>query len=316
MNMHKGARLTPYCRALLVKRILDQGLRVEEAAQAAGVSVRTAYKWLHRFRHEGEAGLENRSSRPHRCPHGTPGAKINQVLEQRKNRKTYHHIALRTGVAASTVGRLLKRAGLNRLAALEPAPPIERYEHDAPGDLVHLDIKKLAKFREPGHRVTGIPSKRSRGIGWEFVHVAIDDHSRIAFSQLHPNEGKHSAIAHLKASVAYYATLGIRIRRLLTDNGPCYRSKAFAKACKAMGIKHRFTRPYTPRTNGKAERFIQTSLREWAYARSYRSSEQRAAHLNPWLHEYNWHRFHSSLGYKPPISRAPFLLNNVVGLHS
>ena len=237
MNMHKGARLTPYCRALLVKRIQEHGLRVEEAAQAAGVSVRTAYKWLHRFRSEGQDGLENRSSRPHRCPHATPSAKIDQVKDERENRQTYHQIASQTGVALSTVGRLLKRAGLNRLAALEPAAPIQRYEHDAPGDLLHLDIKKLARFRAPGHRVTGIPSKGSRGIGWEYVHVAIDDHSRIAFSQLHPNEGKHSAIAHLKAAITYYASLGIQIRRLLTDNGPCYRSKSFARFCQEDGYQ-------------------------------------------------------------------------------
>ena len=316
MNLHKGARLTPYSRALLVDRMIHQGLRAEEAAKAVGVSVRTAYKWLRRFREEGAGGLMDRSSRPHACPHATPIAKVALAMQRRRARQTYRAIAQDLALAPSTVGRVLQRAGLNRLAALEPAEPVRRYEHEAPGDLLHLDIKKLARFREPGHRVTHIPSKGSRGIGWEYVHVAIDDHSRVAFSSIEPNEKASSACRALLKAVRYYRALGVRFTRVLTDNGGCYRSRVFARLLKRLGIRHKRTRPYTPQTNGKAERFIQTALREWAYARRYDTSNQRAAHLNPWLHEYNWHRPHASLRYKPPISRIPVAVNNLLALHS
>ena len=315
MNMHKGARLTPYSRALLVRRITEQGLRVEEAAHASGVSVRTAHKWLQRFREEGANGLMNRSSRPHACPHATPDTKIDQVVQLRRTRQTYRAIATTVKLAPSTVGRLLQRAGLNRLAALEPAAPIRRYEHEAPGDLLHLDIKKLGRFRRPWHRVTGDRRVDSAGTGWEYVHVAIDDHSRVAFSSIEPNEQAVSACKALLRALRYYRHLGVRFTRVLTDNGACYRSRAFARLLRRLGLTHKRTRPYTPRTNGKAERFIQTALREWAYARSYDSSDQRAAHLNPWLHQYNWHRRHASLGYQSPITRIPMALNNVLGLH-
>ncbi|HEY9512394.1 MAG TPA: IS481 family transposase [Rhodanobacter sp.] len=316
MNMHKGARLTPYSRDLLVRRITAQGLRVEEAAHASGVSVRTAYKWLRRFREEGASGLMNRSSRPHTCPHATPAASINQVIELRRARQTYRSIADTSELAPSTVGRVLQRAGLNRLAALEPAAPILRYEHEAPGDLLHLDIKKLGRFRRPGHRVTDDRQVTSDGAGWEYVHVAIDDHSRVAFSSIEPNEQASSTCKALLRALRYYRHLGVRFTRVLTDNGACYRSRAFARLLRRLGLRHKRTRPYTPRTNGKAERFIQTALREWAYARSYDTSDQRAAHLNHWLHQYNWHRRHASLGYRPPITRLPMALNNVLGLHS
>ena len=316
MNNHKNARLTVHGRVLLVHRILEQGLRPEEAAQAGGVSVRTAYKWLKRYREEGEAGLHDRPSRPRHCPHALPPQQVEQIVEQRKHRHTYRHISQRLGIGHSTVARILRRHGLNRLGALEPAPPVRRYEHDHPGDLLHLDIKKLARFRIPGHRATADRRQgRSEGAGWEFVHVAVDDASRIAFSAIHPDERARSACAFLLQALRYYASLGIRIRRLLTDNGACYRSRRFRRLCKRLGIRHQRTRPYTPRTNGKAERWIQTALREWAYARAYESSDQRARHLEPWLHHYNWHRPHASLGYRPPISRCPSL-NNLVGLHS
>lgn len=315
MNLHKHARLTPRGRALLVQRI-EQGLRVEDAAQAAGVSVRTAYKWLKRFREEGEAGLQDRSSRPRFCPHATPDALLDSLVEQRRARRTYRQIADDLGLAVSTVARRLRQLGLHRLAELEPAPPVLRYEYAKPGDLLHLDIKKLGRFRQPGHRVTGNRQQNSDGAGWEFVHVAIDDASRIAFSSLHPDERGTSASRALLQALRYYRSLGIRVSRIMTDNGVCYRSKRFRRLVHRLGLRHLWTKPYTPRTNGKAERFIQTSLREWAYARSYENSEQRAAHLLPWLHRYNWHRPHASLGYRPPISRAPLPLNNVVGLHS
>ncbi|MGH8125090.1 MAG: IS481 family transposase [Rhodanobacteraceae bacterium] len=315
MNVHKGARLSPFSRALLVKRIVEHGLRVEEAAQAAGVSERTAYKWLRRFREEGVGGLVDRSSRPHACPHATPELRVAEVIERRHTRQTYRMIAQAVDMAPSTVGRLLHRAGLNRLAALEPAAPIRRYEHDAPGDLLHLDIKKLGRFRQPGHRVTGDRKIDSAGAGWEYVHIAIDDHSRVAFSSIEPDEKAASASKALLKAVRYYRGLGIRFARVLTDNGACYRSRRFARLLRRLGLKHRTTRPYTPRTNGKAERFIQTALREWAYARSYQTSDQRAAHLLHWLHYYNWHRQHASLDYRPPISRVPSAVNNLLGLH-
>ena len=314
MNLHKHARLSPRGRALLVDRILTHGLRVEEAAQAAGVSVRTAYKWLKRFRDDGVEGLNDRSSRPRRCPHATAEAVVNQVLDRRRSRQTYRQIAEQLAVAPSTVARLLCRAGLHRLADLEPAAPENRYEHPEPGDLLHLDVKKLARFKQPGHRVTGNRLINSNGGGWEYVHLAIDDHSRVAFGSIEPDERGSSACKALLRAVRYYRSLGVRFARVLTDNGACYKSRRFRRLVRRLGMRHLRTRPYTPRTNGKAERLVQTSLREWAYARSYANSEQRADALPNWLHHYNWHRPHSSLGYKPPISRIP--MNNVVALHS
>ena len=314
MNLHKHARLSPRGRALLVDRILIQGLRVEEAAHAAGVSVRTAYKWLKRFKEEGSGGLTDRSSRPRHCPHATAPRIVDQVLEQRRARQTYRQIAEQLSVAPSTVARLLRRAGLHRLAELEPAAPHNRYEYAAPGQLLHLDIKILARFRQPGHRVTGNRQVNSDGIGWEYVHLAIDDHSRVAFGSIEPDERGISACRALLQAARYYRGLGVRFERVLTDNGACYRSRSFRRLVHRLGMRHLRTRPYTPRTNGKAERLVQTCLREWAYARSYANSEQRAGALPGWLHHYNWHRLHASLGYKPPITRIP--LNNVLGLHS
>ena len=314
MNLHKHARLSPRGRALLIDRILVQGLRVEEAAHAAGVSVRTAYKWLKRFRQEGLAGLADRSSRPSHCPHATPSAIAEQVIARRRARQTYRQIARELLVAPSTIARLLRRAGLHRLADLEPAAPENRYEYAQPGQLLHLDIKKLARFRQPGHRITGNRQVNSDGIGWEYIHLAIDDHSRVAFGSIEPDERGTSACRALMQAVRYYRGLGVRFERVLTDNGACYRSRGFRRLVRRLGIRHLRTRPYTPRTNGKAERLVQTSLREWAYARSYADSQQRSSAFAPWLHSYNWHRPHASLGYKPPISRIP--LNNVLALHS
>ena len=314
MNLHHHARLSPRGRALLVDRVLVQGLRVEEAAHAAGVSVRTAYKWLKRFKEEGAAGLFDRSSRPHACPHATPQAVVNEVLERRRARQSYHQIAQQLPVAPSTVARLLRRAGLHRLAELEPARPENRYEHPQPGDLLHLDIKKLARFRQPGHRVTGNRQINSDGVGWEYVHLAIDDHSRVAFGSIEPDERGSSACRALIQALRYYRGLGVCFERVLTDNGACYRSRRFRRLVRRLGLRHLRTRPYTPRTNGKAERLVQTTLREWAYARAYDTSAQRAEAFAPWLHHYNWHRPHASLGYNPPISRIP--MNNVLGLHS
>lgn len=316
MNNHKNARLTVYGRLLLVRRIIEDGLRPAEAAQAMGVSPRTAYKWLQRYLEEGEVGLINRSSRPRRCPHATGKKLARRVIKLRRQRQTYRQIALAVGVSQSTVARILTRAGLNRLSHLEPAKPDNRYEHEAPGDLLHLDIKKLGRFRQPGHRVTGSRQQgKSYGAGWEYVHIAIDDHSRIAFGSIHPDEKASSACEALIKAVRYYRGLGIRFKRVLTDNGSPYKSKAFRRLCRRLGLVHKRTRPYTPRTNGKAERFIQTALREWAYARSYSNSEQRARHLLPWLHQYNWHRPHASLDYQPPISRSGLSVNNLLSNH-
>jgi transposase InsO family protein len=215
------------------------------------------------------------------------------------------------------VARVLRRAGLNRLSALDPVPPVTRYEHDAPGDLLHLDIKKLGRFWRPGHRVTGDrQAGRSYRAGWDYVHIAIDDHSRVSWATIKPDETGASAWRALIAAVHYYRGLGVPIRRALTDNGACYRSRAFAKACRRLGIRHRRTKACRPRTNGKAERLIQTALREWAYARSYAHSDQRATHLPYWLHHYNWHRPHASLNYQPPVSRLCLPVNNLLGLHT
>ena len=267
MNLHKHARLTPRGRALLVERMLEHGLRVEEAAHAAGVSVRTVYKWLRRFREEGPAGLHDRSSAPHRCPHATPPDHLAAVIALRRARYTYHQIAQALPVAPSTVARLLHRAGLHRLAELDPAPPINRYEHDKPGDLLHLDIKKLGRFWRPGHRVTGDRLNASDGAGWEYVHLAIDDHSRVAFATIEPDERGTSACRMLIRTLRYYRGLGVTFTRVMTDNGACYKSRRFRRLLRRLGLLHVRTRPYTPRTNGKAERLVQTALREWAYAR-------------------------------------------------
>jgi transposase InsO family protein len=262
------------------------------------------------------AGLADRSSRPHRLNQPTPQEVVARIEALRRQRLTGQAIAAETGVSRATVSRVLKRLGLNKLKMLEPAEPVRRYEREHPGELIHIDIKKLGKFDRAGHRVTGQRQGcRNAGAGWEYVHVCIDDASRIAFSKVMENERKECAVAFLKAAVAYYASLGVTVLRVMTDNGSCYRSKAFGKACTKLGLKHIRTRPYTPKTNGKAERFIQTSLREWAYARAYETSRQRAAELPFWMHRYNWHRPHGSIGSKPPISRLGLTGNNLLRLH-
>ncbi|MCZ6859262.1 MAG: IS481 family transposase [Alphaproteobacteria bacterium] len=316
MNTYKNARLTPKGRELLNARF-ERGEHPRDIAAALEVSVRTVYKWCKRRREFGLDGLQDRSSRPLRSPNQTPEAIENQVIELRKQKRTYDRIADQTGLSRATVGRILVRHGLNRWRDLEPAEPVKRYERETPGEIIHMDIKKLGKFNRMGHRITGDRHGQSsaRGIGWEFVHVAIDDHSRIAFSQVRESERKECAGNFLKATVAYYSGLGIKIDRLMTDNGSCYRSKAFNKLCKAFGIRHIYTKPYTPKTNGKAERFIQSSLREWAYARAYHTSEQRKQELPFWLHLYNWHRPHAGIKRKIPISRSGLDLNNLMRLH-
>ena len=245
-----------------------------------------------------------------------PVLRLAAVIALRRARHTYHQIAQALPVAPSTVARLLHRAGLHRLAELDPAPSINRYEHDKPGDLLHLDIKKLGRFWRPGHRVTGDRLNASDGAGWEYVHLAIVDHSRVAFATIEPDERGTSACRMLIRTLRYYRGLGVTFTRVMTDNGACYKSRRFRRLLRRLCLLHVRTRPYTPRTNGKTERLVQTALREWAYARSYASSHQRAQELPHWLHHYNWHRDHASLGYKPPITRLQIPLNNVLGLHS
>jgi transposase InsO family protein len=301
MNVHKNARLTPRGREWIVSQAAS-GQTLQAIAGAVGVCPRTVRKWVRRHQSEGLMGLADRSSRPHRLYRPTPQAVVERIEALRRQRLTGQAIAAETGASPATVSRILKRLGLNKLSALQPVEPIRRYEREHPGELIHIDIKKLGKFNRIGHRITGQRQGcRNYDAGWEFVHVCIDDASRIAF---------------LKAAVAYYASLGIKVERVMTDNGSCYRSRAFARACKKLGLRHIRTRPYTPKTNGKAERFIQTSLREWAYARAYDTSRQRAAELPYWMHRYNWHRPHGSIGSVPPITRLGLSGNNLLRLHS
>ena len=317
MDVHKNARLTFHGRGTMVRRVLEAGQTPKAVATAFGVCPKTVRKWVARYQAEGPEGLRDRSSRPRGPRQPTPEAVCQQILALRRQRRTAAQIAAETGVSPASVSRILKRNGLNRWKDLEPVEPVRRYERDKPGELLHIDIKKLGRFNRPGHRVTGdrTGQSSSRGIGWEYVHVCIDDHSRVAFSQILPNEKKESAVAFFKAAVAYYSRLGIDVERVMTDNGSCYRSKAFAKACRKLRLKHKRTKPYTPKTNGKAERFIQTALREWAYARTYLNSEQRANHLPEWLHRYNWHGPHGSLNAKTPISRLDIAEDNLLRLH-
>jgi transposase InsO family protein len=321
MNIHQNARLTPIGRAQMVRAILH-GQTPQAAARAAGVCPRTAHKWLARFKSEGAAGLADRSSRPKRLRCPTSPAVVHQVIALRRHRLSGSHIAKTLGISPATVSRILQRAGLSRLKDLEPAEPVRRYERQHPGELIHLDIKKLGRFHQVGHRITGdrtrqsSPRGRREGAGWEFVHVCVDDASRIAFTMILPDETKESAVAFLTAAIAYYQSLGITVTRVMTDNGSCYKAFAFARACNRLKLKHIKTRPYTPQTNGKAERFIQTALREWAYARPYATSQHRARQLQPWTHAYNWHRPHRSLKGDPPISRIGLTQDNLLRLHT
>jgi transposase InsO family protein len=316
MNIHKNARLTPHGRERIVQQVMG-GRPPKAVAEAAGVCPRTVRKWIDRYRREGLAGLCDRSSRPHRLRKPTPQAIVEQVEALRRQRYTGRQIAAGLGISPATVSRILRRLGLNRIAALEPAAPVRRYERARPGEMIHIDIKKLGRFNRIGHRITGdrTGQSNSRGIGWEFVHVAIDDHSRIAFARVMPSEKKRSATTFLKAAIAYYESLGIKVERVMTDNGSCYKAFAFRRLCKRLGLRHVRTKPYTPKTNGKAERFIQTSLREWAYAQAYRNSQQRKAELPLWLHRYNWHRPHAGIGDNVPISRLGLPEDNLLRLH-
>jgi transposase InsO family protein len=315
MDYHKNARTTVWSREQMARQV-EQGSTLASAAAFAQVSTKTAAKWVGRYRQLGMAGLMDGSCRPRHLRRPTKPEQVALIEGLRRQRWTGLRISQQTGLSRATVSRVLRRLKLSRVRDLEPRQPVHRYEHLRPGDLLHLDIKKLGRIAKPGHRVTGNLADRTRRVGWEYVHVAIDDHSRIAFSAILPDEKASSTVAFLHQALAYYARLGIRFNALLTDNGSAYRSRLFASTCKRLAIKHRFTRPYTPRTNGKAERFIRTALEEWAYARTYQNSEQRRDQLWPWLHQYNWHRPHGGLGQNTPISRAGFDRNNLLTLHN
>jgi transposase InsO family protein len=315
MNIHKNARLTLIRRIEMVRSIVERGLRPAEAAAEAGVSEPTGRKWLGRFLAEGESGLRDRSSRPKRSPRSISPEKALAIVELRRRRLTQARVAQELRVSKSTVGRVLKRAGLSCLSDLDPAEPILRYEHERPGDLIHLDTKKLGRIERMGKRIHG-SSHTPIKAGWEYLFVAIDDHARIGFTDMYPDETKASAAQFLQNAVAYFRSLGVRPRRILTDNGSSFRSKAFAKTCRDLKLKHSFTRPYRPQTNGKAERFIQSALREWAYGIPYNHSSERTSMLERWTHHYNWHRPHQGIKGIAPISRLAQSQNNLLTLHS
>ena len=316
MNMHKNARLTFARRLEMVHQVTRLGMSIAEAANLQGVSVVTGRKWLGRYLAEGEAALQDRSSRPCSSPRAISPQRALAVVELRRRRLTQARIAQSLQLSKSTVSRVLARAGLSRLSDLEPSEPVRRYEHEAPGELLHLDMKKLGRIEQVGHRILGHSARGHKGAGWEVLYVAVDDHARIAFADLHPDESAQSAVQFLHNALAYFQSLGVRVHRLLTDNGPAFHSRAFAELCRRLGIGHKFTKAYRPQTNGKAERFIQSALREWAYAFVYEHSTQRAENLEYWVHHYNWHRPHQGIGGLAPMSRLNRSRNNLLTLHN
>ena len=314
--MHKHARLTPKGRETMLAR-LQAGQHQADVAQAMGVSLTTLKKWQRRFRAEGLAGLQDRSSRPRHSPLALRQSLRPRIIALRQRRRPGRLSVRRLVVSAASVSRVLRRAGLSRWRDLQPAVPVVRYQREHPGELIHLDVKKLGRIKGIGHRITGDRTlNRNAGIGWDFVHVAIDDASRLAVAHVAEDEKGDTATALLQRTVEHYRKQGIRVQRVMTDNGSPYMSIAFKEACSKLGIRHLRTRPYTPRTNGKAERFIQTALREWAYACAYRSSAQRSVALQRWIHHYNWHRPHTALQSQPPISALRLRGNNLLKLHT
>jgi transposase InsO family protein len=324
MDYHQNARLMIHQREQLARKVLAERCTLKLAAASFNVSARTAAKWVRRYREHGAAGMPDRSSRPFRSPRQTGRAIVAQVEQLRRLRWNGWRIARQLDLSRATVSRILRRLGLNRLRSLDPPPPVVRYEHKHPGDLIHFDIKRLARIAKPGHRIHGDRTRETRGVGYEYLHIAIRacpersrrDHSRISFAAILPDQTHLSAIRFFLMARAHYARFGFSIRRVLTDNGSCYRHWLFRKSLREQHVKHRFTRIYTPRTNGKAERFIQTALREWAYARSYRNSLERTEQLDPWLHDYNFHRPHASLNLNTPASRSDLNRNNLLSLHN
>jgi transposase InsO family protein len=322
MKLHANARTCPNSRRLLVERIEREGWPLTKAAEAAGVSGRSASKWLARWRTEGPAGLADRSSAPRRVPSRVPEQTVRAIAALRRLRMTAAEIAELLGIALSTVSRWLRAIGLGKRSRLEPPEPPNRYERSRPGELVHVDVKKLGRILRPGHRVTGDRSTRKKsgpkrlGIaGWEFVHVCVDDATRLAYAEVLPDERGSTAAGFLRRAVAWLAGFGITVEAVMSDNGSCYVSRAHAEACAELGLRHLRTRPYRPRTNGKAERFIQTLQNRWAYGAIYGTSAERTAALPGWLSHYNFRRRHGSLGHRPPAARLAEL-NNLVGSYS
>jgi transposase InsO family protein len=317
MKLHANARTCPRSRRLAVERVEREGWTLTAAAEAAGVSVRTVSKWRRRYREEGEAGLVDRCSAPASVPSRTGEARVAVIAALRRLRMSGAEIAETLGMPLSTVSGILTRIGLGKLWRLEPLEPPNRYEKTRPGELVHVDVKKLGRIGRPGHRVHGDRRSRSRGIGWEYVHVAIDDATRLAYVEVLENEKAATAVGFLRRAVAHFAAFGIRVERLMTDNGNAYRSAIHALACKALRIKHLRTRPYRPRTNGKAERFIRTLLGGWAYGAIYHTSHERHNALTGWLDFYNRRRPHRSLNRQTPLERPHTLNgNNLLGSYT
>jgi transposase InsO family protein len=297
--------------------LLESGDRAEVVAGEMGVSRRTAFKWLKRYREEGEAGLQDRSSRPHRHPNRLPRSRRRQIERLRRKRWSSPRIADHLKMPISTVTVEVRRLGLNRLSKLAPPDPVVRYERSRPGSLIHMDIKKLARIVRVGHRIHGDRSKRVAGVGWEFYHAAIDDATRLAYGEVLPSERKEDVVAFLQRTVAFFERQGVKISQLMTDNGPAYRSKLFGRTLRVLGIQHIFTRPYTPRTNGKVERFIRTSTEEWAYGRAYPHSRVRTKALRAWLDYYNLTRRHAGIGRRTPFQRLVALrVTNVLATHT
>lgn len=303
MHLHRNAKTTPKGRALLVERVTERGWTMARAAAAAGVSERTGYKWQARYRAEGRAGFEDRGSAPQRCPGRTRPRLEQWIVALRARRLSGPAIAHRTGLPRATVGHVLRRHGLGRLPPLLPKPPVRRYERSRPGELVHVDTKALGRIAGVGHRIHGDRRTRVRGIGWDHVHVCVDDATRLAYSEVLATNQQQDAVAFLERAQAWFAGHGVRLEQVMTDNGSAYGSRRWRAACAAAGLRHLRTRPYTPRTNGKAERFIQTLLREWAYAKPYVSSARRRHALLAWQRYYNQRRPHTALADRAPLTR-------------
>jgi len=316
MKLHANARTCPHSRRLLCRRVLGQGCSLAAAAGAAGVSERTAAKWVGRYRAEGEAGLADRSSTPLESPNRTGEQRVQVITQLRRLRMTAAEIAEVLGMPLSTVSAVLTRVGLGKRSRLERPEPANRYQRGEPGELLHIDVKKLVKIDGAGHRVTGNRRGSAKGIGWEYVHVCVDDATRLAYVEVLEDDKGATAVGFLRRAVAHFAAYGIRVRQLMTDNGPSYRSTVHALACRVLGLKHIRTRPYRPRTNGKAERFIRTMLDGWAYGAIYGSSKERRAALAGWLDYYNRRRPHGSLGHRAPMTKLATVMNNVPGSYS
>jgi transposase InsO family protein len=315
MNIHSLAKTTPLCRWAIIRRVMILQEPVAAVARDNSISSRTVYKWLRRFRREGFLGLFDRSSRPHSSPNRLPQYLIMYIRWRRFKEHTAAAIAEMINRARSTVARWIRQLGFRKQSESQPTKPVQRYEHEQPGDMLHLDIKRLARIERPGKRITGDPSQRSRGGGWEQLHVCIDDHSRVAYEEILPDAKGATAAAFLERCVALFASCGVTVKRVLTDNGPCYHSRRFKSACRRLGIRNSYTRPYRPQTNGKVERFIRTTLNEWAWPTRFESSQHRKQDLWRWLVHYNLKRKHSALGHRPPASRLE-TVNNVLGTYN